>query len=101
MDKELDFTDWKDCDDLKAQKAKNNFRTKMMEEVINQNGKEKVTTQTITENLVNHCVIATKKCRDFMEQNPGCKQPTDYKLYPGKFDHTTCVAFRIGDNAAY
>ncbi len=30
-----------------------------------------------------------------METNPGKKQPADYKLFPGKMDHTTAVAIKV------
>lgn len=33
-----------------------------------------------------------------MEQNPKLKLPPDFKLYPGKLDHATCVSFAVGAN---
>jgi len=34
--------------------------------------------------------------REFMEQHPNTALEHDYVKYPGKMDHTTCVAFKIG-----
>lgn len=31
-----------------------------------------------------------------MEQNPKDKLPLDYKAYPGKMDHATCVVIKVG-----
>jgi len=32
-----------------------------------------------------------------MEQNPNLPLINDYVKYPGKMDHTTCIAFKVGD----
>lgn len=45
--------------------------------------------------LTKHCYDFTKASREFMETNPGKKQPADYKLFPGKMDHTTVVAIKV------
>lgn len=31
-----------------------------------------------------------------MENNAGIKLPADFKQYPGKMDHTSCVVFQVG-----
>ena len=31
-----------------------------------------------------------------MEQNPRLKLPPDFKQYPGKLDHATCVGLSVG-----
>ena len=46
--------------------------------------------------ILEYCVRVTKSSREFMEANPGLKLPSNYKLYPGKMDHTTCVVVRVG-----
>ncbi|EGG23063.1 hypothetical protein DFA_05193 [Cavenderia fasciculata] len=50
----------------------------------------------ITQKLIEHCSQVTHRARDFMEKFPNKKQPNDYREYPGKMDHTTCVTFQIG-----
>ncbi|KAL6043570.1 PPM-type phosphatase domain-containing protein [Balamuthia mandrillaris] len=50
----------------------------------------------VTNGLVAYCQEHTLVSRDFMEQNPGLPLPKDYKTYPGKLDHTTCVCIRVG-----
>ncbi|GAM21594.1 hypothetical protein SAMD00019534_047690 [Acytostelium subglobosum LB1] len=54
--------------------------------------------QQIASTLLKHCVETTQTSRDFMENNSTKKLPSDYKLYPGKMDHNTCVCFRVGAN---
>jgi hypothetical protein len=48
----------------------------------------------VTRKLVDLCVEQTLLTRTFMEQNPEKRQPCDYRSFPGKLDHTTCLAFR-------
>ncbi|KAH3762246.1 cyclophilin B [Pelomyxa schiedti] len=55
-----------------------------------------VTPASMVNVAVDHAIVTTTPTRDFMEANPGQKQPSDYKKYPGKMDHTTAVAYRVG-----
>lgn len=47
----------------------------------------------VTRKLISLCVEQTLHTRNFMEQNPEKRQPCDYRAFPGKLDHTTCLAF--------
>jgi len=79
--------------------AKAKFATRYIRDLIlprNPDENFRVTPEMVTDKLVQHCIRTTKDSRDFMEQNPGTKQPEDYRKYPGKMDHTTCVSYRIG-----
>jgi len=49
-----------------------------------------------TNALIEHCRKLTITTRQFMEGNPEKGLPKDYVLYPGKVDHTTCIAFKVG-----
>ncbi len=55
----------------------------------------------ITRAVITHCMKQTEESRGFMELNPGLPLPHDYKKYPGKLDHTTCVCFEIGSLPAH
>ena len=72
----------------KAELAKQKFAFDYMNSLISGNGS--LTALSISQKLVEHCINLTKSSRDFMETNPDKKLPHDYKLYPGKMDHTTC-----------
>jgi hypothetical protein len=42
----------------------------------------------------------TRSSREFMVTNPGKRLPKDYKRYPGKMDHATCLTFKVGSVSA-
>jgi serine/threonine protein phosphatase PrpC len=52
----------------------------------------------IAERLLAHCIQLTESSRDFMHANPRKRLPKDYKQYPGKLDHSTCIVLRIPDD---
>mmetsp|Transcript_34720 Transcript_34720/g.54156 ORF Transcript_34720/g.54156 Transcript_34720/m.54156 type:complete len:277 (-) Transcript_34720:37-867(-) len=52
--------------------------------------------QDVHSQIMDHCESTTYSSRDFMESNPSKELPNDYKLYPGKMDHTTLVIFCVG-----
>lgn len=58
-----------------------------------------VTPSRISQVLIDHCVRTNLNAVTFMVENPGKRLPRDYKLFPGKMDHTTCLASRIGVSA--
>lgn len=43
-------------------------------------------------------MAVTQKSRDFMVNNPRLKLPNNYQEYPGKMDHASGLAFRVGFN---
>jgi CRP-like cAMP-binding protein len=49
----------------------------------------------IVEKLISHAISTTDSSREFMEAYPDRILPKDYKQYPGKLDHTTCLALKI------
>eukprot|EP01105_Mastigella_eilhardi_P008258 TRINITY_DN2013_c0_g1_i2.p1 TRINITY_DN2013_c0_g1~~TRINITY_DN2013_c0_g1_i2.p1 ORF type:complete len:292 (-),score=61.26 TRINITY_DN2013_c0_g1_i2:34-909(-) len=51
----------------------------------------------VAEALLEHCHVATRWQRVWMQQNPKSKVPHDYQRFPGKLDHTTCVAWLVGE----
>jgi len=65
-----------------------NFMNSLLKKPINCNSIQRV--------LLEHSVKTTVSTRQFFQDCPGKKLPNDYALYPGKMDHTTCLAFKIG-----
>ncbi|KAH3767670.1 cyclophilin B [Pelomyxa schiedti] len=55
-----------------------------------------VTPTSVANSVLEYCQICTQESRDWMEKNPDKKLPVDYKLYPGKMDHTTCIVIQVG-----
>jgi len=46
--------------------------------------------------VVEYAIATTASTREFMEQNPDKKLPSDYTKYPGKVDHTSCACVKVG-----
>lgn len=51
--------------------------------------------ETVCRDVTDYCARVTHSSRDFMENNTRDKLPKDYKRFPGKMDHTTCVCVRV------
>ena len=51
--------------------------------------------------VTDFCARVTTSSRAFMESNPKGKLPKDFKRYPGKMDHTTCVAVLLSAPALF
>ena len=51
--------------------------------------------ETVCRDVTDYCMRVTHSSRDFMENNTRDKLPKDYKRFPGKMDHTTCVCVRV------
>jgi len=49
----------------------------------------------IANKIINYCLKLTEKTRVYMEAHPNNLQPRDYKDYPGKVDHSTCLVTRV------
>eukprot|EP01102_Stenamoeba_stenopodia_P011036 TRINITY_DN336_c0_g1_i1.p1 TRINITY_DN336_c0_g1~~TRINITY_DN336_c0_g1_i1.p1 ORF type:complete len:945 (+),score=158.27 TRINITY_DN336_c0_g1_i1:308-3142(+) len=47
--------------------------------------------------LIEYASSVTSPSRDFMVNFPKKKLPIDYKTYPGKMDHTSCISLRVGE----
>lgn len=54
-----------------------------------------ISTKIVSCALVDHAALTTRSSRTFLEQKPNDKLPSDYREYPGKMDHSTCVTFRV------
>lgn len=79
----------------KAEKKKMQWITDQMSKIIT-SGNTPLEPSTITQKLTSHCHALTQSSRDFMRDHPHQKLPHDMLKYPGKLDHTTCVAFKVG-----
>ncbi|KAH3756247.1 cyclophilin B [Pelomyxa schiedti] len=58
-----------------------------------------ITPPFVNETILNYCNEITAPSRAFMEEHPMQKQPIDYRRYPGKMDHATCVTIRINTSS--
>lgn len=107
---------WEEAEKLDPERVeafKNSYRKNWLEDTFskqlllhererekrdNSTTEEKLTLDVaaVVDSLLQHCVNTTKASREFMEQNPKLKLPHDFKMYPGKLDHATCVCLKVG-----
>jgi len=86
-------SDWSRVDQTKAEQAKNVFRIAFLEKHV----EGATDSLDLCNRLVEHCLKTTSASRRFMMENAGRKVPEDYRSFPGKMDHTTCVCVRVGN----
>jgi len=55
-----------------------------------------LTPRFITRQLLRHCISTNQNSFEFMRKHPEKRLPRDYVGFPGKMDHTTCIAMRVG-----
>ena len=57
---------------------------------------EQISARLIVQKLIYSSLNTTRTSRRFLRNNPGSPLPTDYELFPGKMDHSTCLAVKVG-----
>jgi hypothetical protein len=93
----LDSKEW-DLKDPEVGKKKDAWAMQFMERLLLE-GLSKdspISPDHIVSRFLNHAETTTQSSRDFMRDFPGKRLPHDFKTYPGKMDHATCVAFTVG-----
>ena len=91
----LDDTPWDESDQGAALRAKALWGCAKMGQLVDvaaAEQKQPVTPQLIVGTLIDYCVRLTESSRNWLETEVKGQLPTDYRLYPGKIDHTTCEA---------
>ncbi|EGC30847.1 hypothetical protein DICPUDRAFT_157374 [Dictyostelium purpureum] len=95
-----DVKGWEELNQEDLLREKTCFMKKLLEEMIFQaspDASDKVINPSdIAKKIIDHCSSVTHNAREFMQSYPNKKQPNDYREFPGKMDHTTCVAFKVG-----
>ena len=96
-DMNIDADTWKDVGMTVASKIKEEETVRAMTKMF----PEPIESAThVLQKLLYHVVSQTAKSRNFMEENPGKKQPTNYSEYPGKMDHCTCAVYKVACNTS-
>eukprot|EP01125_Pyxidicula_operculata_P019782 TRINITY_DN7201_c0_g1_i1.p1 TRINITY_DN7201_c0_g1~~TRINITY_DN7201_c0_g1_i1.p1 ORF type:complete len:1378 (+),score=270.87 TRINITY_DN7201_c0_g1_i1:58-4191(+) len=94
--KKVYSSDWDNLPVKEVELLKSRYACKKVQERLRRC--KDYTPQGFANSLVNYATEVTKATRDFMEANPQSAEPADYKAYPGKMDHTTCIAYKIGSS---
>eukprot|EP01119_Soliformovum_irregulare_P016233 TRINITY_DN4676_c0_g1_i1.p1 TRINITY_DN4676_c0_g1~~TRINITY_DN4676_c0_g1_i1.p1 ORF type:complete len:446 (+),score=120.48 TRINITY_DN4676_c0_g1_i1:111-1448(+) len=92
---------WEDIAREEAHEILDKWRVGKLREIImgKSDGKgDAILPSVLIERVLGHCINLTESSRAFLEnpENRKLKLPHNYKLYPGKMDHTTCLAFVVG-----
>ena len=90
----LNYDDWDHIPDDVAERSKEFFVTNYAAGLLSH--LPRVTPTALADTWIRHAVQQTAGARRFMEENPGKRQPNDYKQFPGKMDHTSALAYLIG-----
>ena len=103
MEDELRLSSDSNFEELRNSKNIKNEISPINLEEIKKNRKDQTTInknrigpKLIVERTIEHCLKTTTPARKFLEEN-NKKLPKDFTLYPGKMDHATIIAFRVGD----
>ncbi len=93
----VETDNWDRVDPVTRASAKSAWGARKMTEVVMAAAahEEHLTPDVIVEALLGHCVELTRKSREWLESRPIGRQPDDYRLYPGKLDHTTCLCYCV------
>jgi hypothetical protein len=90
---------WADVVDVAAGiKAKGDWGCAKMAQLVDAAAKEEgidVSPALLVGTLIDYCVVLTQSSREWLENVAVGQLPEDYKLYPGKMDHTSILAFRV------
>jgi len=89
IDDGMSEASWKDVPDVERIKSK--LCCLKMTELLRNISSCKSVAQTV----LSFCKELTINSREFLENSEKEKLPDDYKKYPGKMDHATCLCVRI------
>jgi Protein phosphatase 2C len=93
-DLDCSFAQWGSDQEAAAQ-VKSLFRSRLIEHWVLA-GLDEVSPRTVVDRALHHAKSITARSREIMEKHPSLKQPRDYRVFPGKMDHTTAMCFRVG-----
>jgi hypothetical protein len=92
---------WDDLSQEDAELLKDVYRSRLLGRLLaplldaGDGSLDSVAPKAVVDAVIKYSRETTQTSRDFMEQHPTLELPDDYKRYPGKLDHVTCVCFRV------
>ena len=84
---------WDDMADASSVKSK--WCCLKLAEIVGEVDVSFLDTNVVVQKLITYCKDLTKSSREFLESFHGQKLPSDFKNYPGKMDHSTCVCVSL------
>jgi hypothetical protein len=83
--------EWSAVSRDKAEAAKSIFRIAFLEKQV----EGAATPDELCSTLLDHCVKTTSSSRKWMCENSGRIIPKDFVAFPGKMDHSSCLAINV------
>eukprot|EP01126_Amoeba_proteus_P065441 TRINITY_DN9309_c0_g1_i3.p1 TRINITY_DN9309_c0_g1~~TRINITY_DN9309_c0_g1_i3.p1 ORF type:complete len:482 (-),score=114.32 TRINITY_DN9309_c0_g1_i3:232-1620(-) len=87
------YNDWSEVPPELVTKIKEDFILQKLERKLNK--QEDITPNLLVKTLLIKALKVTRPSRLYMEMHPLSQEPVDYREFPGKMDHTTCICVRI------
>ena len=84
---------WDEMADASSVKSK--WSCLKLAEIVGEVNVSFLDTNVAVQKLMTYCKELTKSSREFLESVHGQKLPSDFKKYPGKMDHSTCVCVSL------
>lgn len=96
-DFQVNASSWEELTPEKEQEIKGEFLEKKIYEIITKNGsRTRPKPKAVTRDLLKMCWNLTEPSREWMRTHPNKKLPSDYSIFPGKMDHSSCLCFKVG-----
>lgn len=89
----IDQFQWDNLEPHIVDRLKQEYSTSMLEKILSEI-EHPPNSRKVTKALVNYCIKQTRNLREFYDQVKK-QSSVDYKLFPGRLDHATCLAFQI------
>uniref|UniRef100_A0A6B2KYC2 PPM-type phosphatase domain-containing protein n=1 Tax=Arcella intermedia TaxID=1963864 RepID=A0A6B2KYC2_9EUKA len=86
---------WSEIPREELELIKSRYACELIEKRIKEHSE--ITPKRLRRLLIHNAQDVTKKVREYMESNPNTGEPKDYKNFPGKMDHTSCICYDVGD----
>lgn len=95
IDLGLEYDDWDKVPKDIQHGAIHQFMTKKLQNLIHEC--QYTTPTLVCKSIINHTRSVVETSKQFLEQNPDDSLiGTNYKDFPGKMDHTTCICMKVG-----
>lgn len=91
----LAYANWEGLSAVAVQAVKRTFIERFVEQRIVR-GDPRMTPKKFKDRLLEHCTALTAKTREHLSGNPNSKITGNYREFPGKLDHSSVAAVRVG-----
>lgn len=87
------MTQWDQLDPQIVDILKQRYSEGLLEKLL-LDLEQPLNTRKVTKALINYCIKQTRNAREFFDHIQK-QSSVDYRMYPGRLDHSTCLAFKV------